>query len=79
MSYDDNPPLSVPRSMGTNDDACVILIGILSILMIVIALPSMLSQTYASPLPAILALGFTSIVLSLIYLARQARRISPPL
>lgn len=79
MSYDDTPPLSVPRASATNDDACIFLIGIFTLLMVIMALPSMWFQTYSNPVPAILALGFASIALSLLYLSRQVRRVSTPL
>lgn len=75
MSYDEDvAPRSRPKSVLTNDDALKLMILILSLLMIVIGLPSLFSGIYENPLPGIALFGFLAIILTLFYMTNQIRR-----
>ena len=72
MSYpDDNHDTDLPGGLLSNEDVLRVLIMIISILMIIIGLPSLVSHIYDDPLPGIVLLGFTAVILSILYLASK--------
>ena len=72
MAYEDDIIEETKSREGmVSEDACKYLIVIITILMLLLALPSMLSQTYENPLPGILALGLTALILSILYLTSK--------
>ena len=72
MGYDEDLEKSDnPISFLTNEDALRVLIMILTMLLIIIGLPSLFSGVYENPLPAIIMLGFVTVILSILYLASK--------
>ncbi len=77
MAYDDDFIEDTKSREGmVSEDACKYLIVVITILMLLLALPSMISQTYENPLPGILALGLTALILSILYLASKLEKAS---
>ncbi|MFW9910344.1 MAG: hypothetical protein ACFFEF_17450 [Candidatus Thorarchaeota archaeon] len=74
MAYEEDIPR--PRGVMISDDVCKYLVVIITLLMLLIALPSILTQTYDNPLPGIVALGFAALVLVLLYLALQIGKLT---
>ncbi len=76
MSYDDDIlPHESSKSIMTNEDSLRFLIMIITILMLIIGLPSLFSNVYENPLPGIIMLGFIAIILSIFYLGNQIQKL----
>jgi hypothetical protein len=52
------------------------MIIIFSLLMVVIALPSLFSGLYEDPLPAITMFGFLAVILSMFYIASKIEQVA---
>lgn len=68
MVYDDIIEKPPSKENITSDTACKYVIVIITMLMLILGLPSILSTTYDDSLPGILALGLAALILSILYL-----------
>ncbi|MFW9847684.1 MAG: hypothetical protein ACFFF4_01000 [Candidatus Thorarchaeota archaeon] len=68
MTYEDDIT-KIPTSTTNpqTEDACFVFTIIITLLMIILGVPS-LASAYENPLPMILTLGFTALVMSILYL-----------
>lgn len=77
MTYDED--ITKPerqKVVMVSDDACKFLIIIITLLIVVIGLPSLFTSTYEDNLPGILALGLVALVLSILYLGMQVEKLA---
>ncbi|MDF1538476.1 MAG: hypothetical protein P1Q69_06200 [Candidatus Thorarchaeota archaeon] len=77
MAYDEDiieTPTSTPNPITA--DGCLALTVIVTLLMIVVGLPSIGNYLSEGPLPGILTLGMTALVLSILYLATVIRNMA---
>ena len=65
-----------PGSIFLNEDALRVIIMIVTILMVVIGLPSFFSGIYEDPLPAIVMLGFLAVIFSMFYIASKLEQMT---
>jgi len=63
-------------SIFLNEDALRVMVMIVTILMVVIGIPSFFSGFYDDPLPVIVMLGFLAVIFSIFYLASKLEQMT---